>query len=56
LRYGVRTLGKHKGFTTITVLSLSLGLALTATTMAVVNAYLLRALPFPAARRLYHVN
>jgi putative ABC transport system permease protein len=56
LRYGVRTLGKHKGFTTVTVLSLSLGLALTATTMAVVNAYLLRALPFPAARRLYHVN
>jgi len=56
LRYGVRTLGKHRGFTTVAVLSLALGIALAATTLAVVNAYLIRTLPYPAAQRLYHVN
>jgi len=56
LRYGVRMLGKHKGFTTVAVLSLALGIALAATTLAVVNAYLIRTLPYPAAQRLYHVN
>ena len=56
LRYGVRKLGKHKGFTTVAVLSLALGIALAATTLAVVNAYLIRTLPYPAAQRLYHVN
>src|SRR5262249_47123116 len=37
-------------------LSLALGIALAATTLAVVNAYLIRTLPYPAAQRLYHVN
>lgn len=55
LRYSVRTLARDKGFTTVTVLSLAFGLALAATTLAVVNAYLIRAMPFPAAHRLYHV-
>src|SRR5215470_4065238 len=55
LAYGARTLFKHKGFTAVAVASLALGLALTATTMAVVNAYLIRAMPYPAANRLYHV-
>jgi len=56
LRYGVRALGKHKGFTTAAVFPLACGFALAATTLAVVNAYLIRVLPFPAAQRLYHVN
>jgi predicted permease len=55
LRYGARTLGKSKGFTSIAVISLALGFALVATTLAVVNAYLIRSMPFPAADRLYHV-
>src|SRR5438552_2651245 len=55
LRYGARMLCKHKSFTAVAVLSLALGLALTATTLAVVNAYLIRAMPYPAAHRLYHV-
>lgn len=55
IRYSVRTLGGHKGFTAITVLSLALGFALAATTLAVVNAYLIRSMPFPAAHRLHHV-
>jgi hypothetical protein len=55
LRYGARTLGKSKGFTIVAVSSLALGFALVATTLAVVNAYLIRSMPFPAADRLYHV-
>jgi predicted permease len=55
LRHGARSLGRHKGFTTVAVFSLALGFALTATTLAVVNAYLIRAMPYPAANRLYHV-
>lgn len=56
LRFGVRTLGKSKGFTFIAVISLALGFALVATMLAVVNAYLLRSMPFPAADRLYLVR
>ncbi len=55
LRYGSRTLGRNKGFTIVAVFSLALGFALVATTLAVVNAYLIRSMPFPAADRLYHV-
>jgi predicted permease len=55
LRHGARTLAKNKGFTVVTVSSLALGFALVATTLAVVNAYLIRSMPFPAADRLYHV-
>jgi putative ABC transport system permease protein len=55
LNYSVRTLGKNMGFTFVVVISLALGFALVATTLAVVNAYLIRSLPFPAADRLYHV-
>jgi predicted permease len=55
LRYGARTLGRDKGFTVVAVFSLALGFALIATTLAVVNAYLIRSMPFPAADRLYHV-
>src|SRR5262245_22236882 len=55
LRYGARMLGKKPGFTATATLTLALGMALTATTTAVVNAYLIRAMPYPAANRLYHV-
>lgn len=55
LRYGARMLGKKPGFTLVAVLTLALGFALTATMLAVVNAYLIRAMPYPAAQRLYHV-
>jgi putative ABC transport system permease protein len=56
IRHAARSLIKHKGFSAVAVLSLGLGFALAATTLAVVNAYLLRAMPFPAAERLHHVN
>ena len=54
VREGARRLGKKPGFTLAITLILALGLALTATTAAVVNAYLIQAMPYPAANRLYH--
>src|SRR5436853_3571489 len=55
LRFAWRALRRTPGFTIVAVSSLVLGLALTAATMAVVNAYLIRTLPYPAAHRLYRV-
>ncbi len=54
-RYAARALRRTPGFTMAAVLSLGLGVALIACTLAVVNAYLIRSLPYPAAHRLYHV-
>jgi predicted permease len=54
-RFALRALHRAPGFTIVTVLSLALGLAFTASIVAVVNAYLIRSLPYPAADRLYHV-
>ncbi len=55
VRFAVRSLRRTPTFTAVAVGTLAFGLALVATTLAVVNAYLLRAMPFPAADRLYHV-
>jgi predicted permease len=55
-RVGVRAMWRAPAFTIVTVLSLALGLALVACTVAVVNAYLVRSMPYPEADRLYHVN
>jgi predicted permease len=52
----MRVLGKARGFTAAAILTLSLGIALAASTMAIVNAYLVRSLPYPAADRLYRVT
>ena len=43
------------GFTSVSVISLAVGFALTASTVAVLNAYVLRSLPYDHADRLYHV-
>src|SRR3989304_242982 len=50
-----RTLRRTPGFTIVSVPSLAVGFALAASTVAVINAYLLRSLPYAAADRLYHV-
>jgi predicted permease len=55
VRLAARTLARTPGFTITSVASLAIGLALLAATVAVVNAYLLRSLPYSAADRLYHV-
>ena len=50
LRFAARGLRRTPVFTIVVILSLALGFALTATVVAVVNAYLLRTLPIPRGR------
>ena len=56
LRITVRTLAKARGFAAAATLTLALGIGLTVAVIAVMNAYLVRSLPYPAAERLYRVE
>lgn len=52
LRYAVRLLGRHPGFATATILTLTLGIGATASIFSVIDAVLFRPTPFPHADRL----
>jgi len=56
VRYGLRMLLKHKGFTAVAVMALALGIGANTAIFSLVNGVLLRPLPFPDAERIISIE
>src|ERR1041385_3141196 len=54
LRYALRLLLKHKGFTAVAIIALGLGVGANTAIFSLVNGVLLRPLPFPEAERIIY--
>jgi len=56
VRHGLRLAGRQPGLTALAVLALSLGIGLTTTMFSILDALVLRGLPFANADRLVHLE
>lgn len=56
LRSAIKALIGARGFTAVALITLATSLALAVVVLTVVNAYVFRAMPYPAADRLYRVD
>jgi len=55
LRYSLRMLLKHKGFTVVAALTLALGIGVNTAMFSVLNTFLFGSLPYPQSERLIRV-